>query len=189
MGRIYVAQALRKEGIKVHAEGAWMDRGSSSDFNPIGVLLHHTAGRSSADNPYPSLRICREGRPDLNGPLCHLLVGRAGGIHMIATGRANHAGNARASGPCPAGDGNNMYVGIEIDYHPDYQSVGAQQRRSALVAAAVILHSLGQRNASYVRAHKETSTEGKIDPSNFRGNMAGARRSIQDAMNSRGWGY
>ncbi|WP_050668441.1 peptidoglycan recognition protein family protein [Luteipulveratus halotolerans] len=191
MGRIYVADALRKQGIAVHAEDGWMTRGSSTGFAPRGVALHHTAVRSSDADPYPALEVCRNGRPDLNGPLCHLLVGRRGGIHMIATGRANHAGPIRASGPMPDGDGNSLYVGIEIDYHPDYQEVGLEQRRSALIAAAVILHSLGQRSASYVRGHLEICDPPgrKIDPSNFRTSMDGARRSIQDAMNARGWGY
>lgn len=188
MSRIWMVEAIRAQGIAVHTADGWMSRGSSSDFEPRGVLIHHTAAVSSMDNRFPSLNTVIHGRPDLSGPLCHFLVGRAGGVYAIATGRAHHAGVARASGPMPAGDGNTMYAGIEIDYHPDHQAVGREQRRSALICAAVILHELGRRSAQYMRAHKETSVTGKIDPSNFLSSISDARASLQDAMDSRGWG-
>lgn len=160
----WLADVLRAEGVSVVEEGNWQGRYRPGDFNPIGVLWHHTAGSTtSASNPYPSLNICINGRPDLAGPLCHALVDYFGVFHVISAGRANHAGAARASGPIPAGDGNTMLVGWEIDYNGVSQSMSAAQYNASLKATAAVLRRLG-RDASYARGHRETSTTGKIDP-------------------------
>jgi hypothetical protein len=101
----WLIDVLRGAGLPVVEEGNWRDRSVSGAFNPIGVLWHHTAARSSPSNPEPSLNVVITGRSDLEGPLCHALVDYNGVFHLIAAGRANHAGPARASGPIPAGDG------------------------------------------------------------------------------------
>ncbi len=71
----------------------WERRGAPV-MNPIGLLNHWTAGRPSAKNPSPSFVICRDGDPSrkIPGPLIHLLIDYAGTVHVIASGRANHAG-------------------------------------------------------------------------------------------------
>lgn len=169
----WLADVLRAAGVSVVEEGDWLNRtASGAAIAPIGVLWHHTAGPpTSASNPSPSLNICINGRPDLSGPLCHALVDYHGVFHVISANRANHAGEARASGPIPAGSGNTMLVGWEIDYAGDQsgtggpqQAMSAAQYDASLKATAAVLTQLGT-DASYARGHRETSTTGKIDPS------------------------
>jgi hypothetical protein len=165
----WLAATLRAKGCTVVEQPGWKTRGrpaSTGQFNPRGVLLHHTASgvNSTTANPHPSLTTVINGRPDLPGPLCHVLIDWRGWCYTIAAGRANHAGQAKASGPMPAGDGNAMYVGIEIDYNAPRQTHSNAQFSAALTATAAILGHFG-KNENYVRAHRETSVTGKIDPS------------------------
>jgi hypothetical protein len=159
----WLADRLREDGyLAVEESPGWRKRKRPGDFTPVGVLLHHTGSTASTKHPAPSLTTVIEGRSDLHGPLCHVLVDYRGVCHVIAAGRANHAGTARASGKVPAGDGNALYVGIEIDYSGK-QKPSNVQYASAVNAAAAILSKLG-RPANNCRCHLETSTEGKWDP-------------------------
>ncbi|MEW2386655.1 N-acetylmuramoyl-L-alanine amidase, partial [Micromonospora sp. NPDC047707] len=160
----WLADVLRAAGVNVVEHGDWRNRMVSGSFDPIGVLWHHTAALSSASNPHPALNTCIYGRSDLQGPLCHALVDYHGVFHVISAGRANHAGASRGSGPIPAGDGNTMLVGWEIDYDGVNQRMTPEQYNASLTATAAVLRQLGQ-DASHARGHRETSTTGKIDPS------------------------
>ena len=160
----WLVDVLRGAGVQVVVEGDWLNRMRPGDFNPIGVLWHHTAATSSATNPHPALNVCINGRSDLPGPLCQALVDYHGVFHVISAGRCNHAGTARASGPIPAGDGNTMLIGWEIDYNGVNQEMTAAQYNASVAATAAVLTRLG-RDSSYARGHRETSTTGKIDPS------------------------
>jgi hypothetical protein len=160
----WLIDVLRAAGVQVVEEGNWRARMVSGSFNPIGVLWHHTAATSSVSNPHPALGTCINGRPDLQGPLCHALVDYNGVFHVISGGRANHAGASRGSGPIPAGDGNTLMIGWEIDYNGVNQEMTAAQYNASIAATAAVLTRLG-KDSSYARGHRETSTSGKIDPS------------------------
>lgn len=166
----WLPDVLKEAGVEYVEEGDWLNRSSGADFEPIGVLWHHTAATSSAENPHPALDICINGRPDLSGPLCQALVDFNGVFHLIAANRANHAGESGGSGPIPAGDGNTLMVGWEIDYAGDHGAGGPQQEMTqaqydaSVKATAAVLKKLG-RDATHARGHRETSTSGKIDPS------------------------
>jgi hypothetical protein len=161
----WLAGALRAEGCKVSEYNGWASRGrppSTGSFSPSGVLWHHTGTTTSASNPCPTLKMCVTGRQDLPGPLCHVVIGYDGMCHVIAAGRANHAGQAKASGPMPAGDGNALYVGFEIDYDGT-QKMSQAQYDAAVRAGAAVCRKLG-KSANNCRGHKETSVTGKWDP-------------------------
>ncbi|MEV0646323.1 N-acetylmuramoyl-L-alanine amidase [Phytomonospora sp. NPDC050363] len=160
----WLADVLRQAGVPVVEEGDWRNRMRPGSFDPIGVLWHHTAATSSASNPAPALNTCINGRSDLPGPLCQALVDYNGVFHIISAGRSNHAGTSRGSGPIPAGDGNTMLIGWEIDYNGVSQEMTAAQYRNSVKATVAVLRRLG-RGSAYVRGHRETSTSGKIDPS------------------------
>jgi len=168
----WLAEVLTAAGVQVVEEGDWLGRSAGSSFAPVGVLWHHTAATvTSADSPHPALAICIDGRSDLPGPLCHALVDFHGVFHLICANRANHAGESGGSGPIPAGDGNTLMVGWEIDYAGDQSGTGGPQQAmsqaqydASVAATAAVLARLGT-DASYARGHRETSTSGKIDPS------------------------
>lgn len=162
---VWLADVLRAAGLTVVETDGWRDRTATSGPQPapVGVLEHHTATPASYENPAPSVPLCIDGRPDLAGPLCHAVIGFDGVVHMIAAGRANHAGEAKASGPNPAGDGNTLYVGLEWDYQGVDQGPSPVQYDAALKATRAVLNHLG-RPMDAARGHKETSVNGKIDP-------------------------
>lgn len=160
----WLADVLRDAGLEVTEHGV---RPRPGEYAPRGVLNHHTAGKPTVGDPSPTLGLVKAGRYrlgklDLAGPLCQLLIGYDGHCHVITTGRANHAGEARASGPMPAGDGNELYIGVEIDYS-GYAEPSPMQYAAAVRANAAILTRM-RRSASSARGHRETSTTGKWDP-------------------------
>lgn len=138
-----LATWLRAEGLQVIECSGWKSRGrpsSTGQFSPSGVLWHHTGTTASASNPAPTLNLLINGRSDLPGPLCHVSPGYDGIARVVAAGRANHAGQARASGPMPAGDGNALYVGFEIDYDGTQRMSQPQYDCAIACAAAVLRH-------------------------------------------------
>lgn len=194
-------KALKKEGVKVAEKfGGWRTHnrnrvGSWGGVN--GVLIHHTAGRDS-------LALCYNGRADLPGPLCHTHLSKTGVATMVSNGRANHAGpvarNAHSAvvdesskHPRPSRgsgtvDGNAHYYGIEIENlgngRDPYPS--AQYDAAVRWTAAICRHHGWSANS--VVGHKETSVEGKIDPSfnmdQFRKDVAARLKSKPSGGNS-----
>lgn len=89
-GDQYIA-ALRAEGLTVIEVGSWRthNRNHKGNWGPLhGVILHHTASSGTAS----SVALCRDGYSSLPGPLCHGVIDKAGVVHVISIGRANHAG-------------------------------------------------------------------------------------------------
>jgi hypothetical protein len=161
----WLADELRAEGCQVNEYEGWKSRGrpsSTGSFDPYGVLQHHTGTKTSASNPNPTLATCVNGRSDLPGPLCQVMIGYDGVCHVIAAGRANHGGEHNGNGPFPSGDANAMMVGFELDYSGS-QPVSDAQGDAAIRAAAAVLRRFG-RDEAYCRGHKETSSTGKWDP-------------------------
>ena len=186
----WLAEALTGAGLTVHETDGWRSRALPGDFAPVGVLLHHTGAVASPEAPAPSLATLRGEGPDAAspGPRCHVLVDRNAECWVVAAGRADHAGRARASGPVPEGDASALYVGLEIEYaataaDPTQYATSAQ-KSAAVLAAARIVGALG-RDHTFVRAHKETSTTGRTDPFNW--DMVSIRDSIRQTLERTGW--
>ncbi|MEU2603287.1 N-acetylmuramoyl-L-alanine amidase [Streptomyces albus] len=169
---------LKREGVKVSERySGWRthNRNHKGAWGGVnGVLIHHTAGRDSR-------ALCYNGRSDLPGPLCHTHLAKDGTATMMSAGRANHAGpvarNAhdavvaeRSTHPRPSAasgtvDGNAHYYGIEIEnLGTGKDPYPAAQYDAAVRWAAAICRHHGW-GADSVVGHKETSIEGKPDPS------------------------
>lgn len=161
--KLDLAKAARKSGLKVVVLPGWKRRGrpaSTGGFAPRGVLAHHTASRDDSRRYAEWLALT--GRSDLPAPLCQLALSRKGVVYVCAAGRANHAGKAKASGPMPLGDGNELYIGIEA-FNDGYEGWTAKQYNAYVRLCAALCRHYGWP-ATHVRGHKETSTTGKIDP-------------------------
>lgn len=169
--------ALRAEGVHVVEHAGWRthNRNSVGAWGGVnGVLIHHTAGSNSLGTVW-------SGRPDLPGPLAHTHLAKDGAATMVGNGRANHADlvavnaftavvDESATHPRPDAnsgtvDGNRYLYGVEIenlgtgqDPYPDVQY------QAAVRWAAAICRTHGW-SANSVVGHKETSVEGKVDPS------------------------
>lgn len=157
---------LRSHGLKVVVVPGWRKRGrpaSTGGFSPVGVLCHHTA--TAVQVLVASvLRLLVGGRSDLPGPLAQLGLGRDGTVYIIAAGRANHAGKAKSSGTVAAGDGNELYIGIEAFNNGVGEKFSAVQYAAYVLLCAVLSVEITKNSANTVRGHKETSVTGKIDP-------------------------
>lgn len=171
-----LAFAARQSGLIVVELEDWRRNVSLGDFEPVGVLCHHTGAFDALADAADDLAYARwlafQGRSDLPPPLCHLALSAEGVVYVCSSGNANHAGSARASGPMPAGDGNVLYIGIEAmnsgSQGWDSQGLDAsnqpvtQGEAYARLVAALCQHYGWP--ASHVRAHRETSLTGKVDP-------------------------
>ena len=168
-----IADRLRKWGLKVVEVDGWRTRGSDT-FNPRGSVDHHTAGPRTGNAP--SLNICINGRPDLPGPLCHVLIGRDNTCYVIAAGRANHAGTGGWGGLT----GNASVFGIERE------NVGTgaepwtlEQYDVAARAHAALISAHGSR-WDLVCEHKEWAPRRKIDAFGVDGNTM--RELVRDRL-------
>jgi hypothetical protein len=165
-----LATVLRKAGLKVVEVPGWQTRSrpeSTGGFAPRGNLWHHTGAKDTNplsiddDRAYANW-LAEIGRSDLPAPLCQASIGRDGTIYVCAAGRGNHAGQARASGPMPAGDGNALFIGWECQ-NTGTEGWSGPQYEAMVKAAAATSKAYGW-TADANRAHKETSVTGKWDP-------------------------
>jgi hypothetical protein len=182
-------QLLRDAGLTVVEVKGWKTRerpASTGHLGAAGVLWHHTGTSTQGWLLSRVLtyvwNVLVNGRSDLAGPLCQLSIGPTGIVYVVAAGRANHAGKARPSGPMAGGDGNTIYVGVEVQNSgtegypkPQYEAMVT----TGHVLSSKIVHCSSEAN----RAHKETSETGKWDPGAL--SMPRFREDIHAAMNAR----
>lgn len=142
---------------------------------PLGALIHHTAS-SAGSGDLPSLSTCVHGRPDLPGPLCQVLIGRAGTVAVVTDGWANHAGEGQWAGIT---SGNGQLVGVEIEN----DGCGEPFTPGVLtVAARVTRRLLDVFGVGLVLGHKEWAPGRKIDPAFDMGSFRSAVASLRDAQ-------
>lgn len=106
----WLPKVLEDAGLKVATIDGWELRGGEMG-TVRGVICHHTAN-PRRDLNMPSLRVLRDGRSDLPGPLAQLGLGRDGTYYVIAAGRCNHAGAGLWNG---VSRGNTHFIGIEAE--------------------------------------------------------------------------
>ena len=85
-----LADVVRRSGLEVIEVPGWKTRGHGEMTAVDAIINHHTAGPETGD--FPSLATVRDGRPDLDGPLAQLGLGRSGRVWVIAAGVCYHAG-------------------------------------------------------------------------------------------------
>lgn len=154
---LWIPDQLEAAGLTVIREWGWDLRGSPS-FNPQGVVCHHTA--SAPGNNAPSLGICINGRPDLPGPLCQILIARDGTCHVIASGTANHAG----AGGWRGLTGNTSVFGIEVENNGLGEPWSGHLLDVFARACAALLRGMGDTDADNVCLHREWAPTRKPDP-------------------------
>lgn len=146
----WLADVLRAAGLTVVEEDGWQTRGHNDMSFVRGVILHHTAGPITGNAP--SLDTVIHGRPDLAGPLSHLVLGRDGTYFVVAAGKCWHAGAGVWQGVT---DGNGSFVGVEAENKgtPDDPWPDVQTAAYAKGVAAILKH-IGA-DSSWCAGHKE----------------------------------
>jgi len=157
-----LADILRGAGLPVIEVDGWKTRGHGVMASVKGILIHHTAGPATGD--FPSLKIVRDGRTDLAGPLSQLGLGRTGTWYVIAAGISYHAGQTVDNSVF----GNSNAIGIEAEatgvpstntghaYWPDVQYQSYVRGVKALQAAYGIptARVLGHKEAAVPAGRK-----------------------------------
>lgn len=178
-----LAKDLRKYGLTVVEVDGAANRGyAGQDMQELlGVLWHHTATPRSnyllSDSP--TLNLCINGRSDLPGPLCQLVLGRSGTVYFIAAGVGNHAGRGGGAFGIPRDMGNHHLIGIEMESSgiAPFDWTDDQKRVAPYLGAALALIFWPNKDHAQL-GHSEYSSEGKIDPAGWPGEMNGLRASI-----------
>lgn len=190
-----VLALLELEGLEVVAEKGWENRGRAG-FTPRGIMVHHTAGPKSGDAP--CLSTCINGRPDLSGPLCHILLSRSGKVHLIGANIANHAGmgaqqvldlvskdepvekNAKDHGYADAIGGNPFFYGIEVENAGLATDAYPPAQLEALARICAIICNAHSWSAHRVIHHRQWTSR-KIDMS-WRGDLTSAVAQYMDSL-------
>jgi N-acetylmuramoyl-L-alanine amidase len=156
----WLADAARMTGYPVVEVGGWQQRGHGGMRLIEGVVCHHTADGATGD--YPSLRIVRDGRAGLAGPLSAYGLGRNGTIFVIAAGESWHAGASAWAGFRDLGD---EFIGIEAESVGTRNDWTNEQRDCYPRLVAAILHFM-RRGADRCAGHREIALPKgrKIDP-------------------------
>lgn len=183
--------ALRSEGVRVVEHGDWRthNRNHKGSWGPVnGVMIHHTVTSASAD----SVGLCRDGYASLPGPLCHGVIDKAGTVHLVGHGRANHAGLgdddvlravvAETALPAPGEnntDGNTHFYGFECVNLGDGADPWPAVQLDAIGRASAALCRAHGWSARSVIGHREWTNQ-KIDPNGF--TMAAMRTRVASRL-------
>jgi hypothetical protein len=172
------AALLRAAGVTVVEVGDWEDhnRNHKGPWGPVhGVMIHHTVTSGTKR----TVALCRDGHPDLPGPLCHGVIAKDGTVYLVGYGRTNHAGLGDddvlqaviAERALPADneantDGNRHFYGFECENLGDGKDPWPAEQLLAIerVAAALARHH-GWTERSVI-GHLEWQP-GKVDPRGF----------------------
>jgi hypothetical protein len=160
---VWLPLVLRNAGLRVVEEPQWTTRGHGDMGTVRGVLCHHTAGPRTGNTP--SLRIVRDGRPGLSGPLAQLFLARDGTYYVVAAGLAYHAGGGYWLGITA---GNSSFVGVEAEntgLANDQPWPAGQMDAYARGCAAILAH-IGAPSIMCVGHSEYAKPAGrKVDPS------------------------
>jgi hypothetical protein len=172
----WMADAFRKNGLRVKEVKGWKNRGRDGTLDPRGVIFHHTASAAKGA-PAPALGLLLKGKPEVAGPLCNVLVDRDGTVLLIAAGRSNHGGDGGPFRNIPLNSANSFLVGVEVENN----GVGERWSKELLdtldVVFAIILLGL-RRRSKWLIGHKEWAPGRKPDPADGRGGLdMGKRRA------------
>lgn len=152
---VWLPSVLRNAGLLVQEVPGWESRGHGDFGTPLGVLCHHNCGSAHGDMPQGDIDVLVHGRPGLDGPLCHLGLGRSGIWRMVAAGVAWHAGVGEYPPHIPHNGGNAHLIGIEAENVGDGHDVWpVAQLDSYRRGCVAILKHIGA-GAEMCIGHKE----------------------------------
>lgn len=168
-----LADYLRSQGLVVVETAGWKTRGTPLPGKPDTIICHHTATPERAKGDLPTLRLLIDGREDLPGPLCQLALSRSGVVHVIAGGKANHAGKGTWRGQSAS----SRTIGIEAE-HPGGAASWSGSQYDAYVRLCAALCRYLEVDPNRVCAHKEwAQPKGRKVDVNF--DMDGFRSQVR----------
>ncbi|MEU0298825.1 peptidoglycan-binding protein [Streptomyces sp. NPDC006175] len=178
--------ALHAEGVTVVEYADWRthNRNHKGAWGPLnGVMIHHTVS-SGTD---ASVALCYNGHSTLPGPLCHGVIDKAGTVHLVGNGRANHAGGGDPAvlqrviaedygdrppaphehdGSAGSVDGNARFYGFECVNLGDGEDPWPAAQLDAIERVSAAICRAHGWSARSVIGHLEWS-DWKVDPRGF----------------------
>lgn len=153
-------------------------------------MAHHTAGPSKSRSKTPSLNVIKEGRKDIPGPLSQLYLGydalidlkegEKPTIHLVSTGRANHAGPGGPFRNVPKDSGNAYLAGLEVENIGNNALYKDMVHLHRVACAAVLDHI--NKDARWYLFHKTWAPGRKPDIAGLEVNAN--RAAIQKLLNN-----
>ena len=165
-----LAAACRKSGLNVVEVAGWKTRGHGPMVSVDTIVCHHTATPDRYSGNYPTLRVVRDGRPGLNGPLAQLGLGRDGTVYVIAAGKSWHAGKTAL-----LRQGNSRAIGIEAEASGARPIEGVQLTAYLQLVRALMDHY--NVPVSHVESHGEVAIP-RGRKNDIRNNMDDFRRML-----------
>lgn len=158
MPATWLADVLRAAGVPVIEEAGWKDRSQAGSFTPRGLIRHwdastpgsHGAVEYMRDNIACNITTCRGNSS--HGP----------SVHVLAAGRAWHAGEGSFPPAFPTDQGNTYAVGHEVAHTVDEPWSDAQLDVVVAAEQAVLRH-LGADVDTGWCTHSEYAPTRKID--------------------------
>lgn len=160
MAITWLADVLRDAGLTVVEHSGWKARTVGGIWEPRFGIVHATAAPRSQDDDV-QVRVVRDGREDLRGPIANACVDRSGRWHVLAAGRCNTT-LAGTAGPYE-GQGNTHALGVEACNDNRDEPWPAVQYDSYVRGWAAIAKRLGW-SPDRLRGHKEHTPGRKTDP-------------------------
>ena len=161
MAITWLADVLRDAGLTVVEHAGWKTRTVGGTWSPQFGIVHATAAPSSQTDTN-QIRIVRDGRSDLNGPIANACVDRAGRWHVLAAGKCNTT-IAGTAGPYN-GKGNTYALGVEACHNNLAGTPWPAEQYDAYVRGwAAIAKRMGW-TPDRLRGHKEHTPGHKTDP-------------------------
>ncbi len=166
MRATWLADVLRDAGLTVVEVRGWQSHGSSV-WAPYGGIVHATADGAARNavqevaDDAAAIRVIRDGRPGLPGPIANIYHARDGRAHIIASGRCNTALPGTAG--TLRGIGNTGLLGIEHESDNRGEKWTEVQYDSAIRMWAAICKKMGW-TAARLSGHKEHDPGRKSDP-------------------------
>lgn len=180
MRLLWLADELRKAGLKVVEEPGWKTRGSAFSKDPMVFIYHHMVVPISSGN-VGGKSIVVNGRARLPGPIANLVLARDGTVWVVASGVSNNAGkgNARYAG-LPKITGNANTIAMEMVNNGVGEPYSPAMYTAAIKVGAVIAKMMNWPVSRFIN-HKDWSTTGKIDSLL---STSGIQRDISLVMNA-----
>jgi len=146
-------------GLKVSEVPGWKTRGRRV-LDIRGSMAHHTA--SAPGKNAPSLGTVVNGRSDLPGPLCQVLLGRDSTCYIVSAGSANHAGRGIWHGET---DGNGRMFATEAE-NSGLGEPWPEKQLDAYIRLHAAVHKYRRIDAARACGHREYALPKgrKIDP-------------------------
>lgn len=158
---LWLPEVLRAAGLTVVEHADWRNHDRPGDWSPRFGVVHATAApRSQSDDV--QVRVVRDGRSDLPGPISNAVVDRLGRWHIVSSGRCNSTLTGTA-GPFE-GWGNTYALSTEACNDNVGEPWPEVQYRSYVWGWAAWCRRLGWA-ADRLVGHKEHTPGRKTDPS------------------------